>query len=190
MVPRQTAIPRKRRQAFNAKPRRGCKHPAQGKRAKRATPWVRQRGFRYAPGGGKSSDRSVQTRRREHEITDGDVQSPMKSLLSLLLPPPGAYRRTPGLTQGVASLRSLALGWELATPSGFSLNACLPYNQQTSNYCAYSQPAFNACCRTDTIPPRRRTKVAGHDTRPPFPHPSPAPAGRKKAGERCAAREK
>ena len=53
----------------------------------------------------------------------------MKSLLPLLLPPPGAYRRPPGLTQGVASLRSLALGWELATPSGFSLNACLPYNQ-------------------------------------------------------------
>ena len=39
-------------------------------------------------------------------------------ILSLLLPPPGAYRCCPGLTQGVASLRSLALGWELIAPSG------------------------------------------------------------------------
>ena len=46
-----------------------------------------------------------------------------KFLLSLLLPPPGAYRNASCLTQGVASLRSLALGWELIAPSGRALNA-------------------------------------------------------------------
>ena len=38
--------------------------------------------------------------------------------LSLLLPPSGAYRTQPRETQGVASLRSLALGWELIAPPG------------------------------------------------------------------------
>ena len=47
-----------------AKPRRGCKPSAQGKRAKRAAPWVQSRGVRCAPGGGKSSDRSVQIHRQ------------------------------------------------------------------------------------------------------------------------------
>ena len=47
------------------------------------------------------------------EVEAGDL-----GVLSLLLPPPGAYRCCPGLTQGVASLRSLALGWELIAPPG------------------------------------------------------------------------
>ena len=47
-----------------AKPRRGCKPSAQGKRAKRPAPWVLSRGVRCAPGGGKSSDRSVQIHRQ------------------------------------------------------------------------------------------------------------------------------
>ena len=38
-------------------PRRGNELTAQGKRAKRAAPWVGPKGFRYAPGGGKSNDR-------------------------------------------------------------------------------------------------------------------------------------
>ena len=42
----------------------------------------------------------------------------IKGVLSLLLPPSGAYRNASCLTQGVASLRSLALGWELIAPSG------------------------------------------------------------------------
>ena len=41
-----------------------------------------------------------------------------EAFLSLLLPPPGAYRGCIVRTQGVASLRSLALGWELVAPSG------------------------------------------------------------------------
>ena len=47
------------------------------------------------------------------EVEAGDL-----GVLSLLLPPSGAYRCCPGLTQGVASLRSLALGWELIAPPG------------------------------------------------------------------------
>ena len=38
--------------------------------------------------------------------------------------PFGAYRKRFGVTQGVASLRSLALGWGLVAPSGRALNAC------------------------------------------------------------------
>ena len=41
-----------------------------------------------------------------------------EALLSLLLP------------QGVASLRSLALGWELIAPSGRTLNASCPRTKQ------------------------------------------------------------
>ena len=37
--------------------------------------------------------------------------------------PFGAHRIRSWVTQGVASLRSLALGWELIAPSGRSLNA-------------------------------------------------------------------
>ena len=48
---------------------------------------------------------------------------PDKFLLSLLLPPPGAYRNASCATQGAASLRSLALGWELVAPPGRALNA-------------------------------------------------------------------
>ena len=38
--------------------------------------------------------------------------------------PFGAYRKRFGVTQGVASLCSLALGWGLVAPSGRALNAC------------------------------------------------------------------
>ena len=59
---------------------------------------------------------------RRTPATPGNNPQPT-SPLSLLLPPPGAHRLRLHLTQGVASLRSLALGWELVAPSGRALNA-------------------------------------------------------------------
>ena len=47
---------------------KGQKTTAQGKRAQRATPWVTQRRIRYAPEGGKSSDRGQQPRSRAQPI--------------------------------------------------------------------------------------------------------------------------
>ena len=58
----------------------------------------------------KSSDRCVCSRR---------IIRPCRCFC-----PFGAYRKRFGVTQGVASLRSLALGWGLVAPSGRALNAC------------------------------------------------------------------
>ena len=134
-------------------PRRGNKLPAQGKRAQRATPWVRLEGFRYAPGGGKSSDRDVQIERTGRSFTpvwrsnrtNGTfiyaglafksnergvhlcrfgVQIERQFASVIAFAPSGGVSETHLPNPGCRSLRSLALGWGLATPSGFSLNAC------------------------------------------------------------------
>ena len=120
LVPRQTAIPRKRRQAFNAKPRRGCKLPAQGKRAQRATPWVLSRRKRYAPGGGKSHGRNASV---------------------VAFAPFGGASEIRPRNPGCRSLRSLALGWELVAPSGRALNAWHPAMNASGR-------ALNASCAT------------------------------------------
>ena len=123
--------------AFNVRPGGATSPQPRAIERSEATPWVVPRRQRGAPGGGKSSDRGdvgwrllpgVAGVRRVAGFmpVNGGVYARWwrnESFLSLLLPPPGAYRKPFCLTQGVASLRSLALGWGLATPSGFSLSA-------------------------------------------------------------------
>ena len=133
-------------------PQRGNKPPAQGKRAQRATPWVRLEGFRYAPGGGKSSDRDVQIERTGRSFTpvwrsnrtNGTfiyaglafksnergvhlcrvgVQIERQFASVIAFAPSGGVSETHLPNPGCRSLRSLALGWELVAPSGRALNA-------------------------------------------------------------------
>ena len=125
-------------------PRRGNKLPAQGKRAQRATPWVRQTGFRCAPGGGKSSNRGVQI---ERQISSVIAFAPSGGVSETHLPNPGCR-----------SLRSLALGWELVAPSGRALNAC--HTRKTP-----SGRTLDAC-HTRKIPSGRALN-AGHTRKNP-----------------------
>ena len=66
--------------------------------------------------------------------------------------PSGGVSSPPRPNPGCRSLRSLALGCGLTTPSGFSLNACLPYDQQTPNYGCHSLRSLALGCGLATPP--------------------------------------
>ena len=106
-------------------PRRGNETTAQGKRPKGATPWVSPGSVRYAPGGGKSSDRRGQFRRRGCYIANRGVHIRRKIPSVIAFAPSGGVSDRMRPNPGCRSLRSLALGWGLFTPSGCSLNACV-----------------------------------------------------------------
>ena len=117
-------------------PRRGNKPPAQGKRAQRATPWVRPHAVRYAPGGGKSSGRGDFIGEFERAIAPFErgvapfghadvaftrgvvafgrgVRHHLNASV-MAFAPSGGVSETPLPNPGCRSLRSLTLGYKLS----------------------------------------------------------------------------
>ena len=106
-----------RRQAFNAR--------REGSDARRQAFNARPEGaMSPQPRASERSERHPGLNRSANDAPPEGAKAMTETYLSLLLPPPGAFLKPFGLTQGVASLRSLALGWKLIAPSGRALNAC------------------------------------------------------------------
>ena len=92
-------------------PRRGNKPPAQGKRAQRATPWVRPVDFRYAPTGQKQRQEGLMAVPENAYSLHITHHAAINALLSLLLPRWGVSApivRNPGCR--IASLACPELG--------------------------------------------------------------------------------